>query len=92
MVHALLYSDFEQVKFGMLPMQYLHGDDNGPGPVALGTTGESTHKQNICSPVWNGPMTSTVEAGPQAQPYAMVSVSYDRYDIQSFLTRRVHIM
>ena len=53
----------------MLPMQYVHGDDNGPDPAALGTTDESTHKQYICSPVWNRPMTSTVEAGPQALPH-----------------------
>ena len=43
----------EQVKFGMPPVQYVHGDDNGPDPVALGTTDESTHKNNIYGPVWN---------------------------------------
>ena len=54
--------DFEQVKYEMLHVQYVDLGD-GSGPVALGTTDESTHIQCIRNPAWKEPVIGTVEGG-----------------------------
>ena len=42
MVHVPLRRDFEQVKYGMLQVQYVDLVD-GSDPIVLGTAVESTH-------------------------------------------------
>ena len=62
MVHVLPRRDFQQVKYEVLQVQYVDLGD-GSGPVALGTTDESTHIQCIRNPAWKEPVIGTVEGG-----------------------------
>ena len=62
MAYVLPRRDSEQVKCEMLRVQYVDLGD-GSGPVALGTTDESTHIQCIRNPAWKEPVIGTVEGG-----------------------------